>query len=173
MPRIEAAAIGPHTRPGALRKPLLRRDVSPRPFNPPDVRRPLIAILFAQLHLAWHPLRIHHRDREIAPAPFRLPFSPAAGLDRDQPTGPGVDQGDIFQALTLGRRAGIIVEQSGAGTSPEGERLEYIALVDTRAGRLIAIEPGRWGERQADWSWSDLSVMVVDPQGVLEPGAAA
>jgi hypothetical protein len=53
-----------------------------------------------------------------------------------------------------------------AGTSPQGERLEYIAMVDTKAGRLIAIEPGRWGERQAEWTWSDLAVVVVDPQGV-------
>jgi hypothetical protein len=31
-----------------------------------------------------------------------------------------------------------------AGHSAEGERLEYIAIVDIWAGRLIAIEPGRW-----------------------------
>ena len=53
-----------------------------------------------------------------------------------------------------------------AGNSAEGERLEYIAIVDTWAGRLIAIEPGRWGERQAEWTWTDRTVVVTDPQGV-------
>lgn len=62
------------------------------------------------------------------------------------------------------RRTGLL--RYYAGTTPEGERLEYIALVDVKAGRLLAIEPGRWGQRQADWSWSDAAVMVVDPQGV-------
>jgi tetratricopeptide (TPR) repeat protein len=53
-----------------------------------------------------------------------------------------------------------------AGGSAEGERLEYIAVVDVWAGRLIAIEPGRWGERQAEWTWTDRAVVVTDPQGV-------
>jgi tetratricopeptide (TPR) repeat protein len=53
-----------------------------------------------------------------------------------------------------------------AGNSSQGERLEYIAVVDIWAGRLIAIEPGRWGERQAEWTWSDRAVVVTDPQGV-------
>jgi tetratricopeptide (TPR) repeat protein len=53
-----------------------------------------------------------------------------------------------------------------AGTSAEGERLEYIAVIDIWAGRLIAIEPARWGERQAEWTWTDRTVEVVDPQGV-------
>ena len=53
-----------------------------------------------------------------------------------------------------------------AGSSAEGDRLEYIAVVDIWAGRLIAIEPGRWGERQAEWTWTDRSVVVTDPQGV-------
>jgi tetratricopeptide (TPR) repeat protein len=53
-----------------------------------------------------------------------------------------------------------------AGTSPEGVRLEYIAVIDLWANKLIAIEPARWGELQAQWAWSDSGVVVVDPQGV-------
>ena len=53
-----------------------------------------------------------------------------------------------------------------AGTSPEGVRLEYIAVIDLWAKKLIAIEPARWGELQAQWAWSDSGVVVVDPQGV-------
>jgi tetratricopeptide (TPR) repeat protein len=62
------------------------------------------------------------------------------------------------------RRTGLL--HYYAGTTAEGERLEYIAVVDIKAGHLLAIEPGRWGQRQAEWSWSDVAVVVVDPQGV-------
>ena len=53
-----------------------------------------------------------------------------------------------------------------AGTSPEGVRLEYVAVIDLWAKKLIAIEPARWGELQAQWAWSDSGVVVVDPQGM-------
>jgi tetratricopeptide (TPR) repeat protein len=53
-----------------------------------------------------------------------------------------------------------------AGASSKGERLEYIALIDLWAKKLLAIEPGRWGELQAQWTWSGFDVVVVDPQGV-------
>jgi len=53
-----------------------------------------------------------------------------------------------------------------AGTSPKGERLEYVALINVYSGKLIAIEPCRWGDQLASWRWSDTAVVVVDPQGV-------
>jgi tetratricopeptide (TPR) repeat protein len=53
-----------------------------------------------------------------------------------------------------------------AGTSPKGERLEYVALINVYSGKLIAIEPCRWGDQLASWRWSDTTVVVVDPQGV-------
>jgi tetratricopeptide (TPR) repeat protein len=53
-----------------------------------------------------------------------------------------------------------------AGTSPKGERLEYVALINVYSGKLIAIEPCRWGDQLASWRWSDTGVVVVDPQGV-------
>ena len=65
-----------------------------------------------------------------------------------------------------GRLHGIGLLHYYAGSSAEGERLEYVAMINTRSGRLIAIEPGRWGDRQAEWTWSDLVVVVVDPHGV-------
>ena len=48
----------------------------------------------------------------------------------------------------------------------KGERLEYIAVLDLWSGKLLAIEPGRWGERQAEWTWTAFAVVVVDPLGV-------
>ena len=65
-----------------------------------------------------------------------------------------------------GRLRGIGLLHYYAGSSAEGERLEYVAMINTRSGRLIAIEPGSWGDRQAVWTWSDLVVVVVDPHGM-------
>jgi hypothetical protein len=53
-----------------------------------------------------------------------------------------------------------------AGASPKGDPLEYVALINVYSGKLIAIEPCRWGEQLATWTWSDTAVVVVDPQGV-------
>jgi tetratricopeptide (TPR) repeat protein len=53
-----------------------------------------------------------------------------------------------------------------AGSSTKGERLEYVALINIYSGKLIAIEPCRWGDQLASWAWTDTSVVVVDPQGV-------
>ena len=54
-----------------------------------------------------------------------------------------------------------------AGASPKGEPLEGVrALINVCSGKLIAIEPCRWGDQLASWAWSDTSVVVVDPQGV-------
>jgi tetratricopeptide (TPR) repeat protein len=65
-----------------------------------------------------------------------------------------------------GTLRGIGLLHYDAGASPEGERLEYIAVLDLLAGKLLAIEPGRWGERQAEWTWTAFAVEVVDPLGV-------
>jgi tetratricopeptide (TPR) repeat protein len=65
-----------------------------------------------------------------------------------------------------GTLRGIGLLHYDAGASPEGERLEYIAVVDLWGAKVLAIEPGRWGERQAEWTWTAFAVMVVDPLGV-------
>lgn len=48
----------------------------------------------------------------------------------------------------------------GAATS-----LEYVAIVDTRANKVIAVEPHAWGEATAQWTWQAVSVVVTDPDG--------
>ena len=68
--------------------------------------------------------------------------------------------------ILKGTLRGIGLLHYDAGASPEGERLEYIALIDLWSGKLLAIEPGRWGERQAEWAWTAFAVVVVDPLGV-------
>jgi tetratricopeptide (TPR) repeat protein len=79
----------------------------------------------------------------------------------------GSGQPELLHWQTLhGRLRGIGLLHYYAGSSAEGERLEYVAMINTRSGRLIAIEPGRWGDRQAKWTWDDLAVVVVDPHGV-------
>jgi len=53
-----------------------------------------------------------------------------------------------------------------AGSAPDGNRLEYAALIDTRGRKLVGIEPLRWGSREAEWTWNNLAVVVEDPEGV-------
>ncbi|MGB2931249.1 MAG: tetratricopeptide repeat protein [Methyloceanibacter sp.] len=53
-----------------------------------------------------------------------------------------------------------------AGTAADGRQLEYAALIDFQTRKLVAIEPVRWGDREAEWSWNNLDVVVTDPQGV-------
>ena len=73
--------------------------------------------------------------------------------------------------ILKGTLRGIGLLHYDAGASPEGGHLEYIAVLDLWSGKLLAIEPGRWGERQADWTWTAFAVVVVDPLGV--PGDVA
>lgn len=68
--------------------------------------------------------------------------------------------------ILKGTLRGIGLLHYDAGASPQGERLEYIAVLDLWSGKLLAIEPGRWGERQADWTWTAFAVVVIDPLGV-------
>jgi len=68
--------------------------------------------------------------------------------------------------ILKGTLRGIGLLHYDAGASPEGGHLEYIAVLDLWSGKLLAIEPGRWGERQADWTWTAFAVVVVDPLGV-------
>jgi hypothetical protein len=68
--------------------------------------------------------------------------------------------------ILKGTLRGIGLLHYDAGASPQGDRLEYIAVLDLWSGKLLAIEPGRWGERQAEWTWTAFAVVVVDPLGV-------
>lgn len=62
------------------------------------------------------------------------------------------------------RRTGMLSYY--AGSSPDGRRLDYAALIDMQAGKLLGIEPLRWGDREAEWTWNELALVVEDPQGV-------
>jgi hypothetical protein len=65
-----------------------------------------------------------------------------------------------------GTLRGIGLLHYDAGATSDGDRLEYVAVVDLWAGKVLAIEPARWGERQADWTWTAFAVEVIDPLGV-------
>jgi hypothetical protein len=43
--------------------------------------------------------------------------------------------------------------------------LEYVAIVDTRANKVVAVEPHAWGDATAQWNWQAVSVVVTDPDG--------
>ncbi len=67
--------------------------------------------------------------------------------------------------LMRGALSGIGLLKYYAGDFGGGDELEYVAIVDTRANKVVSIEPQRWGERAAQWNWQAVSVVVTDPDG--------
>ena len=67
--------------------------------------------------------------------------------------------------LMRGALSGIGLLKYYAGNVGEDGELEYVAIVDTRANKIVSIEPERWGSRDAQWTWQAVSVVVTDPDG--------
>ncbi len=44
--------------------------------------------------------------------------------------------------------------------------MEYIGIVNIRANSLVAVEPYKWGDKTAKWSWRQVSVVVTDPDSI-------
>jgi len=63
--------------------------------------------------------------------------------------------------------SGIGLLKYYAGDFHDGEEssLEYVAIVDTRANKVVSIEPQKWGPNSAQWNWQAVSVVVTDPDG--------
>jgi tetratricopeptide (TPR) repeat protein len=63
--------------------------------------------------------------------------------------------------------SGIGLLKYYAGDFNEGQdsSLEYVAIVDTRASKVVSIEPHSWGQATAQWNWQAVSVVVTDPDG--------
>jgi tetratricopeptide (TPR) repeat protein len=64
-----------------------------------------------------------------------------------------------------GARRGLGLLKYYAGSLGEDGDLEYVAIVDTRANKVVSIEPERWGAKPATWTWQAVSVVVTDPDG--------
>ncbi len=79
----------------------------------------------------------------------------------------GSDEPKLLEWSSLKRSyQGIGLLRYYAGTdSSRGIRLEYIAIVDLKNNRVASIEPFRWGDKLASWTWRDGSVIVTDPNG--------
>lgn len=67
--------------------------------------------------------------------------------------------------LMRGALSGIGLLKYYAGDFGGGDELEYVAIVDTRANKVVSIEPQRWGSQNAQWNWQAVSVVVTDPDG--------
>ncbi|MGH6864830.1 MAG: tetratricopeptide repeat protein [Methyloceanibacter sp.] len=67
--------------------------------------------------------------------------------------------------LMRGALSGIGLLRYYAGDLGQGDAVEYVAIVDTRANRVVSIEPHIWGTRPAQWNWQAVSVVVTDPDG--------
>jgi tetratricopeptide (TPR) repeat protein len=63
--------------------------------------------------------------------------------------------------------SGIGLLKYYAGDFGDGEEssLEYVAIIDTRANKVVSIEPHSWGPNNAQWNWQAVSVVVTDPDG--------
>jgi tetratricopeptide (TPR) repeat protein len=63
--------------------------------------------------------------------------------------------------------SGIGLLKYYAGDFGDGQEssLEYVAIVDTRANKVISVEPHAWGASPAQWNWQAVSVVVTDPDG--------
>jgi tetratricopeptide (TPR) repeat protein len=63
--------------------------------------------------------------------------------------------------------SGIGLLQYYAGDFGEGQdtSLEYVAIVDIRANKVLSVEPHSWGPAAAQWNWQAVSVVVTDPDG--------
>jgi tetratricopeptide (TPR) repeat protein len=63
--------------------------------------------------------------------------------------------------------AGIGLLRYYAGDLGEGQdmSLEYVAILDLYANKVISVEPHSWGPTAAQWNWQEVSVVVTDPEG--------
>lgn len=78
----------------------------------------------------------------------------------------GTGQPKILEwKLMRGALSGIGLLKYYAGSVGEDGDLEYVAIVDTRADKVVSIEPERWGSKPATWTWQAVSVVVTDPDG--------
>ena len=60
---------------------------------------------------------------------------------------------------------GLLKYYAGDFGDGQDSSLEYVAIVDTRANKVISIEPHAWGASPAQWNWQAVSVVVTDPDG--------
>ncbi len=67
--------------------------------------------------------------------------------------------------LKKGALSGIGLLKYYAGSVDGEGDLEYVAIVDTRAKKVVSIEPERWGDKPATWTWQAVAVTVTDPDG--------
>jgi tetratricopeptide (TPR) repeat protein len=67
--------------------------------------------------------------------------------------------------LMRGALSGIGLLKYYAGDLGDDGDLIYTVIVDTRANKVVSIEPERWGDKPAQWNWQAVSVVVTDPDG--------
>ena len=60
---------------------------------------------------------------------------------------------------------GLLKYYAGDFGDGQDSSLEYVAIVDTRANKVISVEPHAWGDAPAQWNWQAVSVVVTDPDG--------
>ncbi|MHA1164865.1 MAG: tetratricopeptide repeat protein [Alphaproteobacteria bacterium] len=64
------------------------------------------------------------------------------------------------------RGIGLLRYEAGSLSEDSSKTYEYTAIVDLWKSRVVAVEPKKWGTREANWEWRMASVTVTDPDGV-------
>lgn len=101
------------------------------------------------------------------PSPGRyLASSPDYGSLRAELEMFGAGKPKILEwKLLRGALTGIGLLKYDAGIVGDSEDLQYVAIIDTRANKVVSIEPHAWGDKPAQWNWQAVSVVVTDPDG--------
>jgi tetratricopeptide (TPR) repeat protein len=60
---------------------------------------------------------------------------------------------------------GLLRYYAGDLGDGQGTSLEYVAIIDLYANKVVSIEPHSWGANAAQWNWQTVSVVVTDPDG--------
>jgi len=64
------------------------------------------------------------------------------------------------------RGIGLLRYEAGSLSEDSSKTYEYTAIVDLWKSKIVAVEPQKWGTREANWEWRMASVTVTDPDGV-------
>jgi len=64
------------------------------------------------------------------------------------------------------RGIGLLRYEAGSLSDESSQSYQYTAILDLWKAKVVAIEPHRWGAREANWEWRMASVTVTDPDGV-------
>lgn len=68
--------------------------------------------------------------------------------------------------VLTGKYSGFGLLRYDAGNKNTNQPYEHVAVIDLRRQNVISIEPYRWGDKVAKWTWNPNDLVVKDPDGI-------